>query len=813
MLKDKKAGRMFSMLHCGHPVAQIAGRLKMGERTIRKYRDSGILPSQRERRSRDYRTRKDPLEPFWPEVEELLKGDSRLRPFALLDWLKQKYNSPAEDQGELPITDSIRRTLERRVQRWKLQHGVQQEVHFTQVHHPGDVLALDFVVLNALRVTIQGRPYDHMLFHAVFTYSNWEYVHLCHSESFEALATGLQDALHTAGGVPRRVRSDSLSAAVNNLSSDKQFATQYQALLDRYGVRGHRINVRKPHENGDVESAHGHLKSWLDQALRLRGNRDFTDQEEYRAFLRQLVARRNDERANVFRKECETLQPLPHQRLRTFTPLRVRVKSDCVLRIKRNTYSISSKYIGLEMDVLIHQDHLELWYRNECLERLPRLFGQGKERIDFRHVIDSLIRKPGAFANYKYVNHLYPTTRFRMAYDQLLARTSEAAAVKQYLKILHAAKHEGLELVDDVLRWFLSEGKAIAAKEVLAVVQSRQQIPGPTDVNVEPPDLCTFDSLLSHKDVYDEQATRGGDSEVDRQNAIIEESRLIEAQLEAYDRHVETVGSIEGTTSADVPRAVPDGCRTGGTRGLDASSVPVGSDGQGMPGETPQSHRTIDEELAVAGGENLGTIPVVSSPVACDATVRDPSQRCVPGPAGQPADFRETRFWEDESAVRIGGSVGKARPLGLVLDVSDAGPGTAASETRPAIGAADQEAAQVRGADHRRPGLCPAEPRRNGGPVHSVVGTLRARQSAVKQQSAVQQMGTDLQGPHDDRCGDRPIDPSFGDHRAEHPQLSPRSGEEKQDPQTWFSAVKTWLRRIANSRFPSGNLIVAKGQS
>ena len=172
MLKDEKAGRMFSMLHCGHPVAQIARRLRMGRKTIRKYRDSGMLPSQQKRRPRDYRTRKDPLESFWPEIEELLKEDPRLRPFALLDWLKQKYNSPAEGPGEVRVTDSIRRTLERRVQQWKLRHGVQQEVHFPQVHHPGDVIAFDFVVLNDLRITIQGRPYDHMLFHAVFTYSN-----------------------------------------------------------------------------------------------------------------------------------------------------------------------------------------------------------------------------------------------------------------------------------------------------------------------------------------------------------------------------------------------------------------------------------------------------------------------------------------------------------------------------------------------------------------------------------------------------------------------------------------------------------------
>ena len=394
MLKDEKAGRMFSMLHRGQSVTEIARSLEMSERTIRKYRDAGILPSQQPQQPREYRTRPDPLEPYWPEIEELLHRDPQLRPFALLDWLKQKYNPPLGAAGEIVIGDSIRRTLERRVQQWKLQQDVQREVTFPQTHHPGDVLAFDFVVLNGLGVTLGGRPFDHLLFHAVFTYSNWESVHLCHSESFEALATGLQDALHLAGGVPRRIRSDSLSAAVNNLSQDKAFAKQYQALLDHYGLQGHRINVRKPQENGDVESSHGHLKTWLDQALRVRGSRDFTDEQEYLTFLRQVVARRNEARAVPFRKECEALTRLPGQRIPTFTSTRVTVKSDCLLHVRRNVYSVSSKYIGLKLDVLIHQDHLELWYQNQCLERLPRLFGQGKERIDLRHVIDSLIRKP-----------------------------------------------------------------------------------------------------------------------------------------------------------------------------------------------------------------------------------------------------------------------------------------------------------------------------------------------------------------------------------------------------------------------------------
>ena len=309
MLKDAKAGRMFSLLHQNVPVAEIARTLHMGERTIRKYRDKGILPSQQPRPPRTYRTRPDPLEAYWPEIEAFLEADPRLKPVALLDWLKQKYNDP--ETGEGPVSDSIRRTLERRVQKWKLDHGVQQEVTFPQVHHAGDVIAFDFVNLNGLGITIGGRPFDHLLFHAVFTFSNWEHVHLCHSESFEALSAGLQDALHLAGGVPRRVRSDSLSAAVNNLSSDKQFAKQYQALLDHYGVKGHRINVRKPHENGDVESAHGHLKTWLDQSLRLRGHRDFENVAAYQDFLRQVVTRKNAGRASAFQRESAALDPLP----------------------------------------------------------------------------------------------------------------------------------------------------------------------------------------------------------------------------------------------------------------------------------------------------------------------------------------------------------------------------------------------------------------------------------------------------------------------------------------------------------------------
>jgi Mu transposase, C-terminal domain len=788
MITDVRASKMFLLLHENEPVACIARRLKMGRETIRKYRDADRLPSQIERPERTYRTREDPLGEFWSEIEGLLEQEPRLKPYAILDWLKQKYNPP---QGEPRLTDSIRRTLERRVGRWKLAHGVEQEVKFPQVHHPGDVLAFDFVSLNPLQITIGRQPFNHLLFHAVFTYSNWEYVHLCHSESFEALSTGLQDALHRAGGVPRRVRSDSLSAAVNNLSSDKEFAGAYRDLLEHYGVKGHRINVRKPHENGDVESSHGHFKDALDQALRLRGSHDFASVDDYMTFVRQLAGRRNAARETRFRKEVAALAPVPPGRRPTCTSVFVTVKSDSVIRVKRNVYSVSSKYIGLRLEVRIHQDHLELWHRNECVEFLPRQFGCGKELIDFRHVIDSLVRKPGAFINYKYVNHMYPTTRFRMAYDGLLKSTTERSAVKQYLKLLYAAKHEGLDLVDDVLRWFLTSGQAITAADVLKMVTTKQQLPDPTSVAVEAPDLSTFDSLLQHKEVYNEQEDYGHHTPAANDQD--------DGGLAAYDRHVEAAGATEGTAAADVPREPPGSGRASGARPLDAHAVPRGPGRQGMSGQKSEPHSAVDAQCQSVARQDLGPDSMVAIAATCDAAIRDAAPGRLRQPPRQLADLREAGFGQNDAVICTGGSTREARPVSLLLDLSDAGSGTVAGQTGSATRTTGQKASEVRGADHRRLGLRPTKPRGDGSAVHAVGRAVRTRQCARELQLALLQMGSDLQRSDDDRRSDRPADPPLGDRRTQHPQLPTRTG--KEEP-TQTNRFKGWIKNLGRAVFP-----------
>ena len=140
MLKDFLASKMFALLRSGCSVAVIARKLTMSEKTVRTYRDVDLLPSQVERAPRTHRTRVDPLEAYWPEVEALLESDPRLKPITLLGWLQQKHNLRQGGTSEQVVPDTLRRTLERRVHKWKIQHNVEQEVVFPQVHRPGDVV-------------------------------------------------------------------------------------------------------------------------------------------------------------------------------------------------------------------------------------------------------------------------------------------------------------------------------------------------------------------------------------------------------------------------------------------------------------------------------------------------------------------------------------------------------------------------------------------------------------------------------------------------------------------------------------------------
>jgi len=355
--------------------------------------------------------------------------------------------------------------------------------------------------MTSLEVTVAGLCFDHMVFHFVLTYSNWEWANVCFSESFESLSEGLQGAVWALGGVPVRHRTDRLSAAVNNLSETKDFTLRYQGLMDHYGLEKERIQARQAHENGDVESSHRHFKEAVDQALMLRGRRDFQSREEYSQFLEDLLRRRNLGREVRTRSERVQLRSLPARRYESWRLVRVRVGAGSTLNVDRNTYSVPSRLIGETVDVRVCLEELEVWYGGTLMERLPRLRGRGRERINYRHVIGWLVRKPGAFERYRYREDLFPTSRFRMAYDALAERLP-TRAVREYLAIVELAALEGETRVDDALRILLDGELELTSKTVEQFVRSASVVPEVTAVQVSAVNLSCFDQLLEDGEVW-----------------------------------------------------------------------------------------------------------------------------------------------------------------------------------------------------------------------------------------------------------------------------------------------------------------------
>jgi hypothetical protein len=493
MITDRQVWRLRKLLIRGETLTRAAWKTGMDRKSARIYRD-GKLPSERAR-NHDWRTREDPFEDVWDEVHEQLDAEPKLEAKTLFEWLQRKYPGRFQD-GQL-------RTFQRGVKYWRATGGPQKEVFFSQVHSPARLCSSDFTCMNELEITIQGQPFEHLLYHFVLTYSNWEWATICFSESFESLSEGVQEALWRLGGVPERHRSDRMSAAVNNLSNQREFTSRYRALMDHYRLTMEKTNPRKAHENGDVESLNRHLKSAVEQALLLRGNRDFESRTEYATFVRELLQQKNAGRQKRLAEELARLEPLPSHRLESFKRVRVQVNRGSVIRVQKNVYSVHSRLIGEHVDVRVYADNLEVWYAQQRVEQLPRLRGTFKHCINYRHVIDWLVRKPGAFENYRYREDLFPTSRFRMAYDALRESHSSAVASREYLAILLLAARENETAVDDALRLLMETGTAVDADHVKQLLIGEHSIPRPTEVTVEEPDLLSFDCLFENKEVCD----------------------------------------------------------------------------------------------------------------------------------------------------------------------------------------------------------------------------------------------------------------------------------------------------------------------
>jgi hypothetical protein len=490
MVTDRQIRLLRRKLEEGKTIQAAAVAADISERSAHRWKAGG-LPSTAKKKPRTWRTRQDPFAEVWEgEIVPLLRADEAcvLQAIELVRVLRERHGE-SYHEGQV-------RTLQRRISEWRALHGTGKEVFFEQAHVPGREAAIDFTNCSELGITIAGQLFVHLLFELILSFSKWRWVCLAFTETFEALVYGIQGSLWSLGGVPRVIRSDNLSAATRQLSGGgRELNRRFAGVLEHYGLQSTRIEPGESHQNGVVEKAHDTLKSKIEQALVIRGSRDFDSPEQYEVFVLDVVAQLNTRCSDRLTQERVCLQPLPSSRVPDYTTYRAMVRSWSTIHFANRTYSVPSRLIGREVEVRQYADKIEVLYHDKVTEVMPRLRGDQWYRIDYRHVIWSLVRKPGAFTRYRYREELFPSFVFRQAYDTLVKARGERADV-EYVRILHLAASTFEADVEAALAVLLEQGIRLDYMAVKALVAPQKtEVPV---VHIPPPDLATYDQLLAY---------------------------------------------------------------------------------------------------------------------------------------------------------------------------------------------------------------------------------------------------------------------------------------------------------------------------
>ena len=472
----------------GKTQESAAAAAGMSERSARTW-EKGPLPSEVKAKRRTWRTRVDPFAEVWEsEVVPLLVADEKgvLEATTVLKELQRRH--PGQFQP------SQVRTLQRRFRDWRALQGPDKEVYFPQEHPPGREGVLDFTRATSLGVRVAGELLVHLLFVFRLSCSSWTWVQVAFGETYEALVEGLQGALWTLEGAPEVIRHDNLSAATHELkrSGGRALTTRFRGVVDHYDVRSTRIGPGKSHENGVAEKSNDLVKRALAQELVLRQSHDFDSVAQYQGFIDEVIERVfNRPIADRLALERPHLKALPSSPVPSYTTYSPKVRSWSTLRIGNRSYSVPSRLIGHQVKVRQYANHLEVYYRDRLVETMPRLRGDQDVRIDYRHVIWSLVRKPGAFARYRYREELFPTLVFRRAYDALRRWRGERAEV-EYVRILHLAASTLESEVEEALRLLLEAGDRFDYAAVKALAKP-EEVTVPR-IRIPEPDLSIYDA-------------------------------------------------------------------------------------------------------------------------------------------------------------------------------------------------------------------------------------------------------------------------------------------------------------------------------
>ena len=464
--------------------AQAAG---MCRTTGYRYAEAGKLPSEL-KQDRKWRTREDPFAGDWEEAVEMFEAAPTLWAKTVFEYLCER-NPDAYQEGQL-------RTFQRHVHDWRAMSGPPKMVFFPQEHRPGEAMQTDFTHLGELDLSVCGEAVNEILCHQVLPYSNWEWGTLCLSESLLALRRGMQSALFELGRIPEFHQTDNSTAATHQLANGKRdFNEEYAKLVKYFKMEPRTTAVGQKEQNGDIEAANGALKRELEQRLLIRGSRDFANVKDLEDWIQEVMTKRNHLRRDRFVTEMKKMRQLDLKRIAEYDEIRCRVTGGSTISVKNNSYSVPSRLIDEQVQVRISERTIEVRFKGKIQLTCDRLIGEGNARIDYRHIIWSLVKKPGAFARYRYREAMFPSLVFRQAYDTFIrAYGAGHRADLAYLQLLHLAAATMESEVQVALELLLEAGEVPSSDAVKRLVGGdKVEIPEMAPMK---PDLKLYDLLI-----------------------------------------------------------------------------------------------------------------------------------------------------------------------------------------------------------------------------------------------------------------------------------------------------------------------------
>jgi hypothetical protein len=472
-----------------------AAQAGISDRTARRI-EAGTHCPQRGR-PRDWKTRQDPLDGIWEgELKPMLEREARLEAMTLFETLQERYPGRYDDKL---------RTVQRRVEQWKAEHGKPKAVMFKIRHEPGGMGLSDFTHLKGVMITIAGQPLPHILYHYRLAFSGWQQVQVIRGgESFIGLSQGLQNALFACGGVPQTHRTDSLSAAYRNTGGrNPKLTRMYEEVCEHYRMQPTRNNVGVAHENGSIEGAHGYFKRRLCQALYRRGSFEFESVAAYQAFIDGVITKLNAKCQQKFEIEKPFLQALPRYRTADYEILSARVSVHSTISIRCVLYTVPSRLIGHRLTIHLYHDRLVGFVGTAQVFDIPRLHVPGSavirraRVINYHHVVESLRRKPRAFLYCDWQRELLPNQDWRDLWNQLNQGYDPDSAARLMVEALYIAATQDKEVaVADYLQQELKAGTLNLTRLQQHFQTQTEATPVP-EFSTQQHALSSYDQLLS----------------------------------------------------------------------------------------------------------------------------------------------------------------------------------------------------------------------------------------------------------------------------------------------------------------------------